>query len=350
MIHKVLNTPFISVIVPLKNMEKYLEKCLRSIMQQTYRNLEIIVIDDGSTDKSLGICRNLAKEDQRFQIIHNETSVGVSRARNIGLEAARGEWIAFVDADDWIDKTAYQKVVEKTLDNVDVVFWSFSKDYPDGQSLRYSETTLPLLAKDPFKVQYTLKQTYIIKDKDAIITDNVFSGVWRTLFKKSIIKNHFLKFDERLRYSEDKLFITQYLSCCRQGLMIDESFYHYRQNVPQSATATIIDETFGLCWLNNFLPTICGSIKNNNFLSDEEKRDLIYYMHDRFVFRALIQQTGKEFKKYRHDDLVRKTIRSWNKKELLLSGLDKNNIRTRLMIKHKLWWIVCLYRRLKKRK
>ena len=94
----------ISVIVPVYNVEKYLNRCVESIMNQTYKNLQIILIDDGSNDRSGKICDEYAEKDKRIEVIHKENA-GVSAARNKGLDKAKGEWITFVDADDWIEKT-----------------------------------------------------------------------------------------------------------------------------------------------------------------------------------------------------------------------------------------------------
>ena len=102
----------ISVIVPVYNVEKYLNKCIDSIINQTYKNLEIILVDDGSQDSSGKICDEYTKKDNRIKVIHKENG-GVSSARNIGLNNATGEWIAFIDADDWVDEEYLQTLFNR---------------------------------------------------------------------------------------------------------------------------------------------------------------------------------------------------------------------------------------------
>lgn len=128
--------PIISVIVPIYNVKKYVEKCVQSICQQTLANIEIILIDDGSTDGSLDECRNIAKKDSRIQLIENNHQ-GVSIAKNRGLEIAKGKYVSFIDADDWIEKDMLQYLYERAEQyNADIVTCELSKDYPNGNSTR----------------------------------------------------------------------------------------------------------------------------------------------------------------------------------------------------------------------
>lgn len=119
------NMPKISVIIPVYNIEKYVEKSIRSVLCQDYKNLEIIIINDGSTDSSGQICTQLAGEDSRIVLI-NQENMGLSSARNIGLEYATGEYIGFVDGDDWIDKDMYSTMLRQALDSdADIVSCNF---------------------------------------------------------------------------------------------------------------------------------------------------------------------------------------------------------------------------------
>ncbi|MDR0422523.1 MAG: glycosyltransferase, partial [Proteiniphilum sp.] len=103
--------PMISVIVPVYNVEKYLRKCLESILAQTYTSFELLLVNDGSTDGSGQICDEYAQKDSRVQVFHQENK-GVSRARNLGLERAKGKWVAFIDSDDWVDSTYLEHLLE----------------------------------------------------------------------------------------------------------------------------------------------------------------------------------------------------------------------------------------------
>lgn len=126
----------ISVVVPIYNVAKQLPKCLESIVGQTYADLEIILVNDGSTDNSLEICRDFAQRDSRIKIIDKQNG-GLSSARNAGIKAATGEWIGFVDSDDWIESDMYETALKTALDNdVELVQWrrvffTDTKEYPD---------------------------------------------------------------------------------------------------------------------------------------------------------------------------------------------------------------------------
>lgn len=122
--------PLITVIVPVYNVEKYLRRCLDSIIGQTYQNLEILCIDDGSIDNSGEICEQYAARDARIKVIHQENQ-GLSTARNRGLDAAEGEYIAFVDSDDYILEDMYKKMLAKLLDyNVDLCVCQWQYEFP----------------------------------------------------------------------------------------------------------------------------------------------------------------------------------------------------------------------------
>ena len=187
------NTGLISVIVPIYNSEKYLKRCISSIVNQTYNNLEIILVDDGSTDKSASICDEYANKDLRVIVIHKENG-GLSSARNAGLKAASGELIGFVDSDDYIEETMYEKLKEN-MDKYgsDISVCQFYK------SFRYMDDLVDGLDKE---------EVYDGKDKfDNLENDNYFMTVvaWNKLYKKKIFS--------RIKYPEGRLFEDSYIIC-----------------------------------------------------------------------------------------------------------------------------------------
>ena len=127
------STPLVSVIVPIYNTEKYLDRCIKSIVNQTYKNLEIILVDDGSPDNCPSICDNWARIDSRINVIHQKNS-GVSAARNAALDLASGEYIGFVDSDDFIEPDMYSLLVQKSVDtDAGCASCGFVFDYIDGR-------------------------------------------------------------------------------------------------------------------------------------------------------------------------------------------------------------------------
>ena len=131
----IAETPLISIIIPVYKVEPYLRKCLDSVVQQTYRNLEIILVDDGSPDSCGAICDEYATKDERITVIHQENK-GLSAARNAGLDIATGDYIQFVDSDDWIEPDALATVLSIAEDHhVDIVCFGFNKHLPSGEIL-----------------------------------------------------------------------------------------------------------------------------------------------------------------------------------------------------------------------
>lgn len=183
----------ISVIVPVYNVERYLKKCINSILDQTYENIEVVLVDDGSTDKSGVICDEYAAKDLRVTVIHKENG-GLSSARNAGLKVAAGDLIGFVDADDYIEDTMYEKLKE----NMD----KYGSDISVCQiyrSYKYFTDLEDGLDKE---------EVYEGKDKFANLeNDNYFMTVvaWNKLYKKDLFK--------RIKYPEGRLFEDSYVIC-----------------------------------------------------------------------------------------------------------------------------------------
>ena len=152
----------ISVIVPVYNVEKYLDRCMKSILQQTYHRLEIILVDDGSTDASAAMCDAYARRDSRIRVVHKQNG-GLSDARNAGLELAAGDYIGYVDSDDWIEPDMYEYLLENALKyQADIAVCGRVERYVDKEVVRgFSE--IEVLAREPalkYLLQNDLLQNY----------------------------------------------------------------------------------------------------------------------------------------------------------------------------------------------
>ncbi len=207
------NTPLISVIVPIYNVENYLERCLQSILSQTYRNLEIILVDDGSKDSCGEICDNFQKKDKRIKVIHKENG-GLSDARNKGLDIATGEYISFIDSDDWIDLKTYEISIRKMQEcNAQIVAFNVLWVY-DGK-----EFTPDLSAE------------YEIMDSEqAILTTvgntKVRTTAWNKLYKADLIGDfRFIKG----KLNEDEFFTFKILDRAEKIVYLHRECYYYFQ-------------------------------------------------------------------------------------------------------------------------
>ncbi|MGN0810884.1 MAG: glycosyltransferase family 2 protein [Akkermansia muciniphila] len=216
-----MNTfPLVSVIVPVYKVEKYIDRCLSSICGQTYTHLEIICVDDGSPDNSIDILRAYAARDERVHIICRENG-GLSAARNSGLEAAKGEWITFVDGDDWIERDTIESCISKISDRVDAVLYSICVDNEMG------ETDPDQANKEEYyRVKYEGETDFT---DDVILSTDV--SVCNKLFRASVIRENGLSFPVGRIY-EDASFTGRFFLTARGGYFIPErSFYHYTQHV-----------------------------------------------------------------------------------------------------------------------
>ncbi len=221
--------PLVSIIVPIYNVEKYIKQCLDSLTNQTYKNLEIILVDDGSKDDSGNICDEYASQDKRIKVIHKQNG-GVSSARNLGIDNANGKWITFVDGDDFIDVTMVEKMVEKSCE-VDIVFTRMVKDYSDGTKAIFYETCLEKTCLKPYDLQYIIHDRIHYEKDGKFVTDCNHGSSCRTLLNLDIINTNNLRFELGVKELEDRLFIMKYLSLCKTASLVDEYLYHYVINV-----------------------------------------------------------------------------------------------------------------------
>jgi glycosyltransferase involved in cell wall biosynthesis len=205
--------PKISIIVPVYKVEKYLDRCVQSIVDQTYINWELLLIDDGSPDRSGEMCDEWKKRDNRIRVFHGP-NCGVSVARNTGLDEASGEWIMFVDSDDWIAKDCLKICIEAAQkDNLDIVQFNFAMvdDNVNEQSAQQNCTE-------------------VMSRKDYIEHDVFNVCVWGSILHRTIIENNNLRFPVGIKLGEDQIFMMQVIRHARKVRMIRDELYYYMTN------------------------------------------------------------------------------------------------------------------------
>ncbi len=216
----------ISVIVPVYNVRQYLEKCLNSIVNQTYRNLEIILVDDGSTDGSSEICDEFKKKDTRIVVLH-KINEGVSIARNCGLKIAKGDFVAFVDSDDFVQPRLYEKLIKEQKEHdYDWVFSRFN-NYQNNKFIPVCEDDLSEFCLTG-NLKFLLTHPHCKVKHNCLHTKhNVNCLIWRILFKKETIGD--IRFYENINYMEDVLFLTELLLKTKPKLgYVNDCLYNYR--------------------------------------------------------------------------------------------------------------------------
>lgn len=237
-----MEKPLVSVILPIYNVEKYLDKCVESVVSQTYRNLEIILVDDGAKDTSPEICEKWAKQDSRIIVIHKKNA-GLGMARNTGLDAAQGRYVAFIDSDDYLEKNAVEKLIEG-LGDADTVFC--------GHNIYYNERQI-----EPKSIRYAgcvfegkaIQEKILVEMMGAAPsdpTDIVLPvSVWHGLYSMKIIREYNIRFpSEREFISEDMIFDIDYFAHSQKVAFIEPCLYYYRKNNDGSLTTVYNTERF----------------------------------------------------------------------------------------------------------
>lgn len=225
--------PLISVMIPVYQVREYLPQCLDSVVHQTYQNLEIILIDDGSTDGSGEICDEYAKRDRRIKVIHKENG-GLVSARKVGLQSAKGELAAYVDSDDWIDPDAYQTMYQIMERNgADVVVaghlectydeeWTVKNFIPPGT---YRGEALERKVFSRMLYEPSLRFW------------GLSPAVWDKLFKKDLVAGYQMQVDDRIWDGEDHAFVYPALLDAQCVCITEKSFYHHRIRTDSVATS-----------------------------------------------------------------------------------------------------------------
>lgn len=285
--------PVISIIIPVFNSEKYLKQCIESVINQTYADFELLLINDGSTDYSGEICDEYALKDNRIKVFHQKNA-GVSAARNLGLNHALGEWITFVDSDDYVGidflkdfDLEYDLILLNTYKSVDDKLIKF---------LNFDNSVHEL---DDFLNKFRLYPN--------------FSAPWAKYFKREIILNNKIKFNIELNYGEDTLFNLTYLKFAKKILTTNKAYYYYRDTENGLSKAKFNynnDKLF-------FFKTEEALIKINNvhFLKNNIKFSLVRYFFAIYVSDNNIARKVKDVEEI-----------TYKYKPQLISSLEKDSI------------------------
>ena len=203
----------ISIIVPVYNVEAYLDRCMESILKQTYKRLEIILVDDGSTDSSREKCDTYAKQDSRIKVIHKKNG-GLSDARNAGLALATGDYIGYVDSDDWIEPDMYQCLYDACVEHdAELAVCRYFREYQDRTEAGGTGKIVPLSRDELLKIYISGNDEYVI-----------YNSVWSKLFKRELVADMIFP---KGRNSEDIMYTTRAFCRLDRAAYIDRCLYHY---------------------------------------------------------------------------------------------------------------------------
>jgi len=313
----------VSVIVPVYKVEKYLDRCVQSVVEQSYQNLEIILVDDGSPDNCPAMCDEWAIKDKRIKVIHKKNG-GVSSARNLGLEKATGDYIAFVDSDDWIELNMYEEMLKSAnREKADIVFCRQNKVSAKGQVEKISEIRLSNLKNKEI--------IYLFKFGN---NDSVRSGPCRMLVKTEIAK--MCKFPTSLNYGEDLFFVVDCVEKARKIEIVDKYFYNYFYN-SESVTSFIDD---------NYFRNIKDLYSYQKDFINNKHLDWEYLINHSYLFRNVTKRRKqKDFVKVmksleKNDEIFRNCFNKQNYKKIQKQERRIKNKLRNFIVYHKMWRLI----------
>lgn len=255
--------PLITIIIPVYKVEAYLHQCVNSVLQQSFENFEIILVDDGSPDNCPSICDDFAGQDQRVRVIHKKNG-GLSDARNFGIKEASGDYLLFLDSDDyWNDTEFLNKLVKKIgdTDKIDVISFGFMKYYPLSNHLVPDDRTFSIIKQ--------IEESNVGYIKRLIENDLYIACAWNKCIKREFVLDNRLFFEKGLR-SEDMAWCGDILYLMPDMECLNMRPYVYRQEREDSITSTV-----DINHLNDILGMIKKALKKSNNLNSEDKH---YYL------------------------------------------------------------------------
>lgn len=331
----------ISVIIPVYKVEKYIEQCINSVIEQTYKNLEIILVDDGSPDNCPQICDNYEKAEDRIKVIHKDNG-GVSSARNIGIDKAKGKWIAFIDSDDWVEKKYIEKLYICAIkENADIVLCGYNR-IVDNKIEKINSSR---------KINKYSGNEYLI---NSLNPQTGFGMCHMKLINRKIIED--IRFNETLEVGEDALFnimITKNIKCAVHS---NESLYNYRINT--DSVVKRFDEKYDKKYLNSMLE--CKKYLNKKYCNNEE---IMQNYYNYVAYHVMLVSVNYCFNPVNNITYLKKLeiLREVCKYSEFKDGVEKSNYNnisltrkiTLFTLKHKLYFIasmICICRQKQNRK
>lgn len=243
----------ISVVITIYNVEKYMDACIESVVNQTYKSLEIILVDDGSTDESGSKCEEWGAKDSRVRVIHKNNGGTVS-ARKAGVRSANGDYIGYVDGDDWIDLDMFEQMADFGFhENVDIISVENIREYSDGrQQIEHIRLEEGIYRDEEFESKI-LKN---ILDLELFFQWNIPMHGWQHLYKRNLLIKNQMLIDNGIRRGEDMLAAVSCYVDAESAALLKRPLYHYRQSVQSARGTAAVKNVKGLICLNEGLKRI----------------------------------------------------------------------------------------------
>ena len=266
----------ISLIIPAYNAEKYINKCISSVIEQTYRNIDIVIVDDGSKDRTNEICRCWCTKDRRIRYFEQE-NMGVVSARQVGIDNALGEYVGFVDADDWIEPDMVEHMIEKIKD-ADMI--SVGTYYHNGKdTIQWTDYYKEGLYSDSRLDEVRKTMLY---NEDTII-NALTSSMWNKLYKRKLILDIHRELDSTLSYGEDLALNILFLLRCESIVISHSCFYHYNLRENTATDMGVEEALYRLYKLYGFV---------HSKIDQADKYNIMYQLQEYVIWHVNFERVG----------------------------------------------------------
>lgn len=335
--------PFLSVIMPVYNAENEVSTAIKSIINQKFQAWELLIIDDCSTDKTCDVVQRFTESDRRIILIQKEKNEGPGKAKNLGLERAKGKYVTFCDGDDWVDSEAYYDMTQAGSVATDVVMAGFYKDIYEKSGKLVESSLVAMSGSEVFE------KTKIIKMIPQIDQNRLFSYACNKLYYKKIIDEYKVGFSDK-KFGEDYDFNIAFFSHVNNLCIVGKGYYHYIKKNEESLTERYIPDFYEIN--RNRFEKMINLLKENNCYSGEEKQMVLssYIKHVNAAIARLYDKRANlsEGRKKRVSYILKdelsieamKYAKANGKKEMICNAVFKtNNVTINLMFGKLLWFM-----------
>lgn len=279
--------PFLSIVIPVYNVERYLEKAVKSVQNQSVKDIEIILVDDCSPDHSAEICDRLARDDERIRVIHHDVNMGLSEARNSGLEVASGEYIWFMDSDDFVDDGLFQQAKESLKKNAaQILVFGLTEDYYDSQGKLHHSIVVSCHEKE-FKDQRELRNCVIQLEQKTL-----YGYAWNKFYKLDYLKKLGLKY-EKIVLIEDILFNVNFFMDINSMNLLKYTGYHYNKRIDNSLTSKFVPEYYEVH--RRRIELIYGQYQQWGMCTEKIK-EILGALYTRYIFSSIQRNCDRRSK------------------------------------------------------
>lgn len=281
-----IEKPFFSIIMPVFNTEKYLNKAINSILNQTFKDFELVLIDDCSNDKSYMICKSYANKDNRIKLLKNDINLGVAKSRNKALNNISGIYLTFVDSDDYIESNLLEEIYKFLVNRkVDFLKYSCKEEYVNEKdNVVYSK--ICQVDNCVFYDKIEMQNQIINMEKIPL-----FGYLWNGFYRIDIIKANQVLFDEKCMVNEDFVFNINYISYIKNLYCVNFLGYHYMKRKNNSLSTKKQDFYYKMHIIKIYLLLkICNELNNLT----QENKEIIYWMYTRYIYSTIERNLSNE--------------------------------------------------------